>query len=201
MLNVGSSTREYREEIQPWIQNTLIGPLQRRGVNVVHSDVRDGDGIDVKANILHDVDFRRLKSLGVKSVLCCNMLEHVPDPKDLALRCLNLVPRGGYIVVTVPHSYPHHRDPIDTMFRPRPDEVISLFQDVEVVEQELLTVGSYRNHVKQRPWIIFRHVFRFPFPFVHFDRWKRSMRKLYWLANPYLQSCVILRKSNDSRDN
>ena len=33
-----------------------------------------------------------------------------------------------------------------------------------------------------------------PIPSIHFDRWKRSMRKLRWLVNPNLQSCVIVRK-------
>ncbi len=194
MLNIGSSTQEYRERTQPWIHEVLIGPLQSQGVRIIHSDMREGGGIDIRANILDDEDLERLKSLGAKSVLCCNMMEHVPDPKDLALRCAGLVLDGGYIVVTVPHSYPHHRDPIDTMFRPKPDEVISLFSNVEVVEQEIISVGSYRDHVRERPWIISRQIFRLPFPFIHFHRWKRSMKKLYWLVNPYLQSCVIMKK-------
>ncbi len=118
MLNIGSSTREYRETTQPWIRDVLIDPLQRRGVKIIHSDMRSGDGIDIRADIADDADMERLKVLNAKSVLCCNMLEHVRDPEDVALRCLSLVPEGGYIVVTVPYSYPHHRDPIDTMFRP-----------------------------------------------------------------------------------
>ena len=194
ILDIGSSTREYREIIQPWIQGVLIGPLQNRGIRVIHSDAKEGAGIDITADIFDDADLERLKALGAKAVLCCNMMEHVLDPEDLARRCLALVPSGGYIVMTVPHSYPHHRDPIDTMFRPTPDEVISLFEDIEVVEQQIIATGSYRDHIRERPWIIFRHIFRFPFPFISFERWKRSMKKLYWLSNPYLQSCVIMRK-------
>ena len=30
------------------------------------------------------------------------------------------MPAGGYLVVSVPHSYPFHADPIDTLFRPSP---------------------------------------------------------------------------------
>ena len=36
----------------------------------------------------------------------------------MAHHCLDLLPIGGLIFVTVPLSYPYHRDPIDTMFRP-----------------------------------------------------------------------------------
>ena len=198
MLNIGSSTQEYRQETQPWIHDVLIAPMQDRGVRIVHSDIREGRGIDIVADIFDDEGLKRLKSLGARSVLCCNMMEHVLDPGELALRCLELVPGGSHVVVTVPRSYPHHRDPIDTMFRPTPDEMIALFGNIEVVEQEIIPVGSYRDHVRERPWIIFRQVFRFPFPFVHFERWKRSMKKVYWLFNPYLQSCVIVKKKKTS---
>jgi hypothetical protein len=51
---------------------------------------------------------------------------------------------------------------------------------------EIIDVGeSYRGQVRQRPWILFRHISRFPFPFIGFNGWKRSMRKLYWLFNNY----------------
>jgi hypothetical protein len=55
-----------------------------------------------------------------------------------------------------------------------------------MVRSEIIDVGeSYRGQVKRRPWILLRHVFRFPFPFIGFGGWKRSMRKLYWLFNNY----------------
>lgn len=195
ILNVGSSTREYREVTQPWVQDFLVGPLQGRGVRFIHLDLKEGAGIDISADISDDAELERLKALGARTVLCCNVMDHVPDPGDLARRCAALIPKGGYIAVTVPYSYPHHRDPVDTMFRPRPDEIIALFEGVEVVAREIVEAGSYRDHVRERPWILFRHVLRFPFPFIGLERWKRSMKKLYWLANPYLQSCVILRKT------
>ncbi len=194
LLDIGSSTRHYREVEQPWVEQLLFAPLRKRGVRVVHCDIKTGEGIDLVADIFDDADLERLKALGARAVLCCNMLEHVVDPGALAQRCLALVPGGGYVAVTVPHSYPHHRDPIDTGFRPTPDRAVALFGDVEVVCQRIVATGSYRDHVRARPWILMRHVLRFPFPFVSFGRWKRSMKKLYWLANPFLHSCVIVRK-------
>ena len=193
-LNIGSSTQEFRQKRQPWIHESLIGPLENRGVRIIHSDIKDGVGIDVRADILDDEDLNNLMSLGAKCVLCCNMMEHVLSPQSLARKCWELVATGGYIVVTVPYSYPHHRDPIDTMFRPTPAEISTLFTNIEVIEKEIIEVGSYRDHMRERPLIIFRHVFRFPFPFIHFSRWQRSMKKLYWLTHPYLQSCVIMKK-------
>lgn len=194
LLDIGSSTRHYREVEQPWVEELLFAPLRERGVRVVHCDAKTGEGIDLAADIFDDADMERLEAVGARAVLCCNMMEHVVDPEALARRCLALVPGGGHVAATVPRSYPHHRDPIDTGFRPTPDELIALFGDVEVVAKRIVATGSYRDHVRARPWILMRHVLRFPFPFVSFERWKRSMKKLYWLANPYLHSCVIVRK-------
>lgn len=39
--------------------------------------------------------------------------------------------------------------------------------------------------------MFFRHFFRFFIPFVNWTAWKRSMRKLYWLFNPYKVSAIV----------
>ncbi|HXJ01769.1 MAG TPA: hypothetical protein VNH44_11130, partial [Micropepsaceae bacterium] len=133
-----------------------------------------------------DADLPRIRSYHPKSILCCNILEHVEDPKVLARRCAEIVGPGGLIFVTVPYSYPHHRDPIDTMFRPSPEALAQLFRPASMLRGEIIDVGeSYRGQVRRRPWILFRHISRFPFPFIGFKGWKRSMRKLYWLFNNY----------------
>jgi len=62
----------------------------------------------------------------------------------------------------------------------------SLFWPAHMLRGEIIDVGeSYRGQVRRRPWILFRHIFRFPFPFIDFEGWKRSMRKLYWLFDNY----------------
>ena len=186
LLNVGSSTRAFRETTQPWTDRRLFQPLRARGVKVVHLDSKDGDGIDIRADILSDADLPRIKAFGPKAILCCNILEHVREPDALARRCIEIVGPGGLIFVTVPRSYPHHRDPIDTMYRPAPDELAGLFRPAAMLKGEIVDVGeSYRGQVGRRPWLLFRHLLRFPFPFIGFDGWKRSVGKLYWLLHNY----------------
>jgi len=186
LLNVGSSTREFRETTQPWTDRQLFRPLRQRGIELVHLDSRDGDGIDIRADILSDADLPRIKAFGPKAILCCNILEHVREPETLARRCIEIVGPKGLIFVTVPLSYPHHRDPIDTMYRPGPDDLAGLFRPATMLKGEIVDVGeSYRGQVKRRPWILLRHALRFPFPFIGFEGWKRSMAKLYWLTNNY----------------
>jgi hypothetical protein len=119
MLNVGSSTRDFRERVQPWTTRNIFVPLTARGVEIVHLDARAG--IDICADLLDDTDFARLRSTPYRALLCCNILEHVLDPGEFARRCVQLVMPGGVILVTVPRSYPRHGDPIDTLYRPTPE--------------------------------------------------------------------------------
>ncbi|MDP3172982.1 MAG: hypothetical protein Q8M88_00935 [Phenylobacterium sp.] len=197
LLNVGASTRTFRTEIQPWIHEEIVAPLEARGVRVVHLDLKEGDGVDIAADILSDEGLARAKAVGARALTLCNILEHVVDPADLARRAQALVAPGGILVVTGPRSYPHHRDPIDTMFRPTPQEMAALFSGCEVLLAEELATGSYRDQVRARPWLLLRPLFRLPFPFLGWAKWKRSMGRLYWLFNPYLVSCVVLRTPRD----
>ncbi|MDP1632882.1 MAG: hypothetical protein Q8L66_15805 [Caulobacter sp.] len=193
MLNVGGSTLAFRTREQPWIHNELIAPLEARGVRIVHLDMKEAEGVDIAADILSDDGFDRAAAVGARALLLCNILEHVLDPETLAARAMALVQPGGLVVVTVPHSYPYHRDPIDTLFRPTPEEVAALFPGATIEKATILPCGSYRDNVRARPWILLRPLLRFPFPFLGWDKWKRSMGKLYWLVHPYEITCVILR--------
>lgn len=199
LLNVGSGTSEFRERAQPWIDRHIFAPLQRRGVEIVHLDARPGAGIDIRADLLNAADFARVRARRYRSLLCCNVLEHVRAPGEFARRCGELVSPGGTIVVTVPCSYPHHGDPIDTLYRPTPDEAAALFPDSSVVVAEIIDVGeSYRDEVRRRPWILLRHVLRFPVPFLDFAKWRHSMRKPYWLLHNYQVSAAVLRRHGSS---
>lgn len=194
MLNIGSSTLEFRTRTQPFIDAKLFAPLTARGVRVVHADLKAAPGVDLTSNILTDEGFAEAKAVGARSLLLCNLLEHVTDPALFARRAWDLVEPGGVIVVSVPRSYPYHRDPIDTLFRPTPAEVAALFPGAEVVREEIIETGYYWSKVRARPWILLRPVLRAPFPFLGFTRWKRSLGKLYWLVRPYRATMAVLRK-------
>ena len=195
LLNVGSSTIAFRETAQPWTVRDIFGPLAERGVEVVHLDARRGAGIDICADLLDDADFARVKARGYRALLCCNVLEHVRDPAEFAHRCSELVLPGGLVVVTVPHSYPHHGDPIDTLYRPTPQEAAALFRDSSPIAAAIIDAGeSYRDEVRRRPWILLRHILRLPVPFLGLAKWRNSMVKPYWLFHNYEVSAVLLRR-------
>jgi hypothetical protein len=194
LLNLGSSTRHFREVEQPWTSEELFTPLQADGVQIVHVDFREGDGIDIRVDVFDDNDLPRLKAVGAHAILCCNLLEHVHEPQRLAARCLEVVGAGGLVFVTVPFSYPHHRDPIYTMHRPSPEDLGTLFAPAKMLHGEILDVGeSYRDQVRKRPWILLRHIFRAPVPFLGREKWRRSMGKLYWLKHNYKVTAAVFR--------
>jgi hypothetical protein len=194
LLNAGSSTSTFREVEQPWTEQRLFAPLRARGVRLIHLDNREGPGIDIRADILNPADLPKIKAMGARSILCCNILEHVLDPKALAQICCDIVGPGGFVFVTVPYSYPYHRDPIDTLFRPSPSELAAIFAPAVMLKGCIVDAGqSYRGQVRRRPWILLRHISRFPFPFIHFQGWKRSMAKLYWLTHNYRVTAAVFR--------
>jgi hypothetical protein len=195
LLNLGSSTALFRERVQPWTEARLYRPLRERGVTLVHVDRRDEEGVDVRADLGLRADLARLAELRPHALLCCNLLEHVEDPGRLARDCLALLPPAGLAFVTVPFSYPYHRDPIDTMFRPGPEELGALFSSARMIEGTVIGAGqSYRDEVRRRPWLVLRHVARFPAPFLSWPKWRRSMLKLYWLAAEYRITCAVFEK-------
>jgi hypothetical protein len=64
-----------------------------------------------------------------------------------------------------------------------------------MIHGEIVNTGeSYRDQVRLRPWILLRHLFRLPVPFLGIATWKRSMQKLYWLAHNYEMTCAVFRK-------
>jgi hypothetical protein len=195
LLNLGSGDALFRERRQPWIEAELFRPLAARGVAVLHVDLRAAPGVDVRADLTDPDALSRLKALRPKALLCCNLLEHVRAPALLARHALDLIGAGGLVFVTVPFSYPHHADPIDTMYRPSPEEIARLFAGAQMREARILDVGlCYRDEVRARPWLLLRHLARLPLPFLSPRRWRRSMAKLYWLVAPYRVSCVVLEK-------
>ncbi|MGC2524771.1 MAG: hypothetical protein WA417_19385 [Stellaceae bacterium] len=195
LLNLGSSTADFRERVQPWTERILFQPLRARGVDIVHVDRRAGPGIDIRADLADPADLPRLRAPRPRAVLCCNLLEHVSEPERIARHCVDVLPRSGLAFVTVPYSYPYHRDPIDTMFRPRPAVLAALFPNTRLVDAAIVGAGmSYRDDVRRRPWILLRHAARFPVPFVSWEKWKRSMAKLYWLAAEYRITCAVFEK-------
>lgn len=192
VLNIGSSTKKFREEDQPHIHKYVFAPLEKRGIKVIHCDLKEAEGVDVSADIFNNEALEHLSSYNAKAIICTHMFEHVLNKEDLAKRLLSLIPENGLFFITVPNSYHQHDDPIDTMYRPSPEELAQLFNGQNILQKDILVDGNYWGKIKQRPvTLFFRHFTRFFIPFISISKWKRSMRKLYWLFNNYKVSAIV----------
>jgi hypothetical protein len=187
LLNVGSSTEDFRTTAQPFIDALIFRPLRQLGKLVIHVDMKSGAGVDVVGDVFDPQVREKLAATGFRSLLCSNMLEHVPDARAMGKVLLSLVPAGGYLLVTCPHRYPYHPDPIDTMFRPGVAELAELFAGARLIRGEVIGGGMYRSWRAKRPAELLRNVVRVACPFYKPARWLWSFRTMS-------STCAVLRK-------
>ena len=145
LLNLGSSTNDFRERVQPHIYANLFQPLEKKDVRVYHVDLKKDDGVDLVGDIADLKFLSELKELSPASLICSNLLEHLNDRGKFGRSVVDLVPVGGYIFVSCPKDYPYHPDPIDTMFRPTIQELAAEFPSTKLIEGEIVPCGTWRE--------------------------------------------------------
>ena len=195
LLNVGSATSEFREKAQPWIHSEIFAPLSRRGVAVDHADIQEGQGIDLRGDLTDDCFIEDLRSRKYKVLLCCNLLEHITNPASTCRRLEQVVPVGGYLLVTVPNRFPYHPDPIDTMFRPSVEELTKLFPQCEFVNGAILDCGTGWDYVDRNPRVLIRKVMRRLSGAQEHGGMKGSTSFAPWLFRQFRQTCALLRRA------
>ena len=151
MLSVGSGTKAFRATFQPWIETAVYEPLARRHVEVLHHEMEPAVGVDVVGDLGKQDVRDHMRELGVRSVMCLNVFEHVLDRAGLAEALVASLPPGGLLVVTVPVRFPYHADPIDTLFRPTSSELASLFSGVTVIDSGNVKCESLLRHWFSKP--------------------------------------------------
>jgi hypothetical protein len=198
MYNIGSSTEHFRCVEQPYIDEYLFKPIRARRFKVVHVDTKAAKGVDLVGD-LTDPDFLRdLRQLEIKSIMCCNLLEHVTDRRLVCGALLSMVPPGGYLFVTVPYRFPYHEDPIDTLFRPRIDELAALFPGTTLQVAEIVHARRASLEMSDSRWPLLRMIVRACAPFYRPRRWYGVVRGLYDMAIGYRVTCVVLRKGAEA---
>jgi hypothetical protein len=164
MLNIGSHTEEFRRKQQPWIDKYIFGPARARGQVVKHSDIRAALGVDIVGDLADPAFLDQLHAMRFRSVFCSNLLEHVENREEIGRVLAGIVPTGAYLFVSCPHEFPYHPDPIDTMYRPGPAELASLFPGTCIRREEVLPCGTLVGYIAGRisgsPLAFARSLFR-----------------------------------------
>lgn len=198
IANIGSQTLEFRTKKKPHIENRLFRPLREAGYKVVNIDIQKDEGVDLAGDLTDPAFVATLKKMGFRSVICSNLLEHLADRGPLSSALIDIVANGGRVVVTVPHCYPYHPDPIDTLYRPSPEELAKAFPGMKLVKGSVLVDGTLRNEAfaggiigglryftmaglrilnVARPWVACA-----------------QLHRMLWLFRSFKVSCVVLEK-------
>lgn len=196
LLNLGSSTGEFRQVKYPWIHDRIFARLADDGRHVVHADLKVAPGVDVVGDFLTGSGRRALEGVGARSVLCSNLLEHLPiRPAAAADAIAHLVPAGGWLVITCPRQYGYHADPIDNGYRPRPEEVAALFPGFEVVSVQEVLCRRMAYYFADAGRSRLRFALRLCAPFIRPANWWRLVRESWTRTSA---SCAVLRRPDRS---
>jgi hypothetical protein len=186
LANVGCQTVEFRTITQPWIEENIFGPLDAAGRKVVHVDIRPDVGVDLVADVTTAEGQAAIRERGARTILCANLLEHVPDAAAVLADLKAAVPIGGYLLVTGPLGFPYHPDPIDTMFRPTAAEMTALIgPSFEVVESRDIVCHRMSHYYAMRPLGGLRLAARLAVPFVRYEQWKERATWAFKHASAY----------------
>ena len=201
VLNLGSSNEIFRTRTHPHVDREIFFPLVARGARVIHADLKADRGIDIVGDIYDAAFQQECKRLRPKTVVCCNILEHVTDPASFAHIVSGLVPTNGYVVVSVPHSYPFHADPIDTLFRPTTSEIVDLFgTELSPVVTHTLTDITWLSDLRTRmpasalPLFFVKDLVKAVVELPSGEKRFKRLHRYLWLTRPFKMSIVILRR-------
>lgn len=135
-LNIGSSTKIYREQTKPYINEFVIEPIIQLG-KISHLDAKGDCGVDIVGDITN-FEFRRFLARNKYNlILCNNVLTHVKDVGSVYEIILNCLVDGGFVIITAPSQYPYCADPFDSKYRP-------LQIDIERMLPSLKTISHIR---------------------------------------------------------
>jgi SAM-dependent methyltransferase len=128
VLDIGSSSLNYRTKIQPHIHEYIHKPLQNAGCSITYADIKQEQGIDLEIDLSATNLDERIFAVKYDLIICCNILEHVIDRDSFMSNLARFSRPGTLILLTVPNRYPKHNDPIDTMYRPDPAQLRTFVQ-------------------------------------------------------------------------
>lgn len=143
VVNIGSSTKHYVEVLQPYIKQNVIDELTAKECVVTHVDIKQTEGVDMVGDIMEPDFAERVRTLEPDAIICGSVLEQVSDHNRFAQALETLLKAGALLIVSVPHSFPYHEDPIDTLYRPDVADLEAAFSRLELVEGRIVSAGRY----------------------------------------------------------
>lgn len=203
ILNVGSSTLEYRTKFQPFIQQNIFSQIPNEKKNVIHLDMKAAAGVDLVGDLYDDQFLEKVKQLRIKSILCNNLLMYLDSSlrNKLAQIFFELLPADGFLIVTNSHIFPAAPDPKEAYYRADPEEMyqehFGKFQMVssQIVEDE----ESHQIHLSKQS-LRFRLKKDVAFLLLQAPKFSNADWQFWWHYHTQLRhkkysaSCLFLKK-------
>ena len=191
LANIGCSD-EKQLGFQPWVKE-LMDFISQKG-QVINVDLKDSPGVDLVGDLLDPVFVASLREKKFKSLLCANILTNIADKEKFVSAIVDVVDPGAILIVTVSNRYPYVADPVDTLYRPTPEELIRLFPGTEVVSSALIQSQSYAKLLWRKKKVFTITMLRLFAPFYKPKTWWNLVRYMPHVFKPVRSSCVVLRK-------
>lgn len=196
LVNLGSSTAQYRETTCPYIDRNIFEPLRKRGIEILHVDSKIADGVDIAGDITTLDTQQRILALKPKALLCNNLMEHVTDRNAVCTGIGKILPARGYAFISVPYNYPYHPDPIDNGFRPSATELSTSFPNFKLQHSATIEFGNYFEQILEKPWLLLRDAYMIAGGVYKRDRWRVLRENYRYVRKSYSVTCVLLQKSD-----
>ena len=97
-----------------------------------------GEGVNYIADIQ---DMAVIPTASMKTVLCTQVLEHIPRPWEAVAEMARVLAPGGYVIVSVPHLSVIHEAPHD-YYRYTRYGLLALFSRADLTVERLQEVGG-----------------------------------------------------------
>jgi len=141
-INIGSSTAEFTDILQPYIRNLVLKPLSKH-FKILNLDIKNQQGVDLVADFTTPEGQRAISNLNGNLYLISNLLEHIPDYEVGIKSITQLLKKDDFLILSGPKSFPYHPDPIDNMFRPNLKQLRDFFeQDFEIIDLQIVRSGT-----------------------------------------------------------
>lgn len=204
LLNIGSSSFEFRTNIQPHVHKNIFEVIAKKGVKITHTDIQNVEGVDLVGDLLDEEFIKVLEKEQFDIIVCSNLLEHLHEIRPVCETIERILKKGGYAIITVPYNYPYHLDPIDNMFRPTVKELQEKFLKLTKINGVILKAKSFnkvlnkteRNYFQKlinQPKMFLLIFFRVFLPFYKFQVWKKTMFGVLRLFKSFSVTCLVLK--------
>ena len=193
IINLGSGNVEQLMKTKPWVSKNVFDLLKKQKAKILHVDAGNFPGVDIVQDLSqpHSLSFcDKLK--GSKLFILANVLEHIPKKvhAEFLKKIYSKMKSKDGLIITVPYDYPYHADPIDTMYRPSPNELKKLLP-LKWLEGEIVSAGSFKEEFSHMN--ILKKIRKLLKPLWIFQKpskWLENHR-LFYLFKPYRITIVF----------